>query len=89
MNMVEQYIQEHTRDGSNITDNQIHAVSIWNYHSWLTPDDAREVAKIAREEVIEKAVEWLRMNTDHYTDTVFATDRSFYDDFREAMKESI
>lgn len=34
------------------------------YYPWLTPDHARAVAEKARQEVIDKACEWLRRNVD-------------------------
>ena len=52
-------------------------------------DRLLKAAEIAREEVIKKAVEWLKENTDHYTDSAFLIDESFYDDFKEYMEESI
>ena len=64
--------------------------SMFWFESPVDSDAVEYVRKdIAREEVTKKAVEWLRMNTDHYTDTVFAMDESFYEDFRKAMEESI
>lgn len=68
MNKIEEYIQNYTRHCSNELGYETEAGQIGNlpcgpeYHPWLTPDHAREVAKIAMEEAIEKAVEWLRNN---------------------------
>lgn len=47
------------------------------YVPWLTPDNARAVAKIAREEVIEKALDWAKARL---------TDRGFKE-FKKYMEE--
>ena len=68
MDKAEEYIQNYTRNCSNelcyLTDDgyKMKLSDCPKYHPWLTPDHAREVAKIAMEEAIEKAVEWLRNN---------------------------
>ena len=56
MKNVEQFIQEHTKN-------------TYNYNSyapsptpWLTPEHARCVAQIAREETIKEVCEWLKKN---------------------------
>ena len=54
MSKVEQYIQDYTRHCSNEMIAPRH-----EYQSWLTPDHARRVAEIAREETIEKTLKWL------------------------------
>ena len=60
MDRVEKYIQDYTRGCSN----ELSAVEysdgrkVTEYHEWLTPDNARSLAKIAREEMIDKAVQW-------------------------------
>ena len=90
---VEDYIQEHTRNGINIAGNPIHAVSTWNYHSWLTPDDARAVAQIAREEVIEKAVEFLKSYRREYPDgkgyIPGIVDDETIENFKKYMEDSV
>ena len=64
MDKVEQYIQDYTRHGSNEI---IHRHPESNpYTPWLTPDHAREVAKIAREETIEEAFKWIEHNILNY-----------------------
>lgn len=37
-----------------------------NIHPWLTPDQARKAVEIAREEVIEKTVDWLTKHAKKY-----------------------
>ena len=62
MSRVEDYIRQHTKNCSNISKGyRSKGVSIPSYCTpWLTPNSAREVAKIAREEVIEKIITFLR-----------------------------
>ena len=57
MSKAEDLIKQKTRYNSNqvvIDENCVGS------DLWLTPDDAKEVAKIAREEVIEEVCEWLK-----------------------------
>lgn len=58
---VEQYIQKYTKNCSNETRITIGKVSHWEKHPWLTPDQARAVAEIAKEEMIEKSAEWTKL----------------------------
>ena len=60
MELVEDYIREHTKN-------------TYNYNSyapsptpWLTPEHARCVAQIAREETIKEVCGWLRNNANKY-----------------------
>lgn len=52
MSKVEKFISEHTRNCSN-------EIVCGICEPWLTPDQARKAAEIAREEMIEKACEYL------------------------------
>lgn len=64
MKNVEQFIQEHTRSDSNelcSIESRIGKEFV-SYREWLTTDDARKVAVIAREETIEEVCEWLKKN---------------------------
>lgn len=84
MNTVEQYIQYYTKHCSNEL-----SVPVENgkaYHAWLTPDNARAVALIAKEEVIEKACKWLK-NFDAYRLCVEGQKDYFIDCFRKAMED--
>jgi len=65
MEKVEQYIKEHTRNCSNeiIIPTQDGCSYTKGYTSWLTPDDARKIAEIAREETIKEVCEWLDNHT--------------------------
>ena len=76
MSKVEEYIRSYTRNCSNELDAEYVEDAV--YFSWLTPDNARSVALIAKEEIIEKAVEWLHSNLGS---------RSWMAEFRKAMEE--
>ena len=93
MDRVEKYIQDFTRGCSN----ELSAVEysdgrkVTEYHEWLTPDNARSVAVITREEMIDKACEAfckIICNGDPPRSTCesLGTCRS-YDDFYKAMEE--
>lgn len=86
MNKVEQYIEDYTRDCSNELDSYQTNTGAWvdTYHEWLTPDDARAVAKIAREEMIEKAATWFANRYQVQGGYLNSTD---IDDFRKEMME--
>jgi len=73
---VEKYIQDYTNKCSNKDG--------FSYVPWLTPDDARHVAEIAKEEVIEKAVEWFQ---DYFEGSVGG--RICVESFKEYMEESV
>jgi hypothetical protein len=60
MKKVEQYIKEHTNRYSNHVEL---APYITGFAEWLTIDDAKNVAKIAREETINEVCEWLDNHT--------------------------
>ena len=61
MSKAEKFIQDYTRNCSN----ELCAVEdrfgkkVISYHEWLTPDQARRAVEIAREEITEKACEYL------------------------------
>ena len=88
---VEEYIENYTKRCSNEDG--------FDYVPWLTPDNARNVAQIAREEVIEKAVEWIKNDAVKYC-TVRFEERNIpkpsylfseimEKDFRKAMEEKV
>lgn len=61
MSKAEKFIQDCTRNCSN----ELCAVEdrfgkkVISYHEWLSPDQARRAVEIAREEIIEKACDYL------------------------------
>lgn len=98
---VEEYIKNYTRNYSN-------EIAHWDisgetvkpiYSPWLTPDHARAVAEIAKEEVMDKAVEWMKANITKYCTVRFkernipTSNYPFSEimekDFRKYMEEKI
>jgi len=61
MTEVDRYIDTYTKTCSNelqfFSDDSYTKVKL--YQPWLTPDNARRVAELAREEVITELQEWL------------------------------
>ena len=63
MSKAEKFISDCTRNCSNIVVySEMSERDEFCYHEWLTPDQAREAAKIARAETIDEVVEWLKKN---------------------------
>lgn len=59
MNKVKEFIKQHTK----LHSNEIGVDAAEEkplYYPWLSPSDAKEIAKIAREEVIEEIITFLR-----------------------------
>ena len=68
MEVVEDYINKYTRNYSNEIlvngdESYTNIPSKGEYHPWLTPDHARSVAEIAREETIKEVYKWLFSHT--------------------------
>ena len=94
MSKAEEFIQENTKDCSN------KSLSKSKYYSWLTPDQAREAVKIAKEEILNDICEWIEENIGEYCDgenimfsaihieniDVFGQER-FINDLKQAMKD--
>ena len=55
MTKAEKFIQDYTTGCSNELEGGV-------YHEWLTPEQARAAVRIEREELIEKAWEWVEDN---------------------------
>lgn len=66
---AEQYINDCTRNCSNelCSVEDKYGKTVISYHEWLTPDQALRAAEIAKEETIDKAMEWLKYYI-HYDD---------------------
>ena len=62
MNKVEDYIKKHTQRCSNHVEL---APYITGYIKWLTVDDARRIAEIAREETTGRAIDWIKWNNEN------------------------
>jgi len=70
MGKVEQFIQEHTKKYCNEfsetkSDGLGGYISRKGFAPWLTIDDTRKVAEIAREETIKEVCEWLYNHNDY------------------------
>lgn len=85
MSKVEKYIENYTRNCSNEERITVGNNIRYTRHPWLTPDHARAVAEIAREEVIDKAVTWL--NNIYITQEPISLDD--IEDFKKYMEESV
>lgn len=88
---TEDYISGFTRHCSNEYDSHMAPPPV--YAPWLTPDHARSVALIAKENTIEQAVEWLKANVikyywyDPYEDNEGFNGEALIYDFKKAMEE--
>ena len=84
MSKAKQFIKDYTSGCSNELTNGV-------YHEWLTPEQALAAVEIAKEEVINKACEWLREHKDY----VATEDNGisgwipecFIEGFKKAMEE--
>ena len=69
MTKSKQFIQNYKRDYSNVNvgwnDN---GEEVTWYSPWLSPDDALRAVEIEREEMIDKACEWLGKNLSKYSE---------------------
>lgn len=93
MEKVEQYIKEHIKETSS-------PIIDWNgniaiYQPWLTPYDARKVAEIAMEEIIDKVCSFMADNIGEYIELKHANPTTFIEidgdrfvnDLKQAMKD--
>ena len=65
MEKVEKFIQVNTKTLSNNIIIKGRECAYVEYRPWLTPDDARKVAEIAREETIKEVCEWIKYNNEN------------------------
>lgn len=90
MSRVEKFIEEHTRNCSNVFINPQLGGTEEN-HPWLTPDQARKAVEIAREEVIEKACDAYCKVCGHYSHTtpthICRKACDYYKNFKQTMKD--
>lgn len=102
---AEQFIKDCTRSCSNVVyyhnRNFTHGTDYVEgsgievqYSPWLTPEQALRAVEIAREEMIDKACEWLRDNIDKYLYNtggykvyIPKCGGKMFDDFKKAMEE--
>lgn len=93
MSRAEKFIQEHTKEGDNLLyRDYIGGFDKTVYQPWLTPDLARMAVEIAREEMLDKAVGWIKeINTHHhimrYSDSCEPPLSELTEWFKNYMKE--
>ena len=77
MSKAEKFISEHTRK---LTQYGV------DYFLWVTPDDARKAVEIAREEMVEKGIEFLKDHLEGYD--IFGSDiERSVESFKLAMED--
>lgn len=82
---AEQFIQECTRSCSN---ELCYEEGLGNlYEPWLTPDQALRAVEIAREEMIDKACEWLEEHLLNFWSQKITNTEHFIEDFKQAMNK--
>lgn len=90
MSKAEKFIQDYTRNCSNEMAFKTEYGSKL-YHAWLTPEQARNAVKIAREEIVEKACDAYCKVCGHYpheTPTyICRLACDYYKNFEQAMKD--
>lgn len=94
MSKAEKFIQDYTRSCSNeyLTDSKPDGlggyISRRKFSPWLTPDQAREAVKIAREETYNKIWNWLAKHINDYVVEGNGRDIDLmFDDIKQAMKD--
>jgi hypothetical protein len=90
MSKAEQYIKDSTRNDSNrlVSIAEKDYERVISYREWLTPDAALEAVRIAREEVIERACEWLKNNvTEKGAFSVLSFKKEDIESFKQAMEK--
>ena len=84
MSRAEKFIEDYTKNCSNIEYTKGYYPP--SYQPWLTPDQARRAVEIAREEVIEKGIEFLKDHLEGYD--IFGSDiERSVESFKLAMKD--
>ena len=67
MSKAEKFIEDYTHhDCSNQIINGNYGTIIPHFTPWLTPDQARKAVEIAKEEMIDKVIEWIERNVAKY-----------------------
>ena len=85
MSKAEEFIKSKIRIGSNTSSNgwRRKGVFIPSYSlPWLTPEDARKAAEIAREETIKEVCEWL----DNHT---MLSEKWYIEDLKKHFKDKV
>lgn len=96
MSKAEKFIQDCTRNCSNeyLTDSKPDGlggyISRRKFSPWLTPDHARCVAEIAREETIKDVCELIRNNILEYCSTTTEIDiETFIYDMKKILEDKV
>ena len=61
MNKADQFIKEHTNQCSNVVTAGEGKSTLYEYHEWLTPEQALRAIEIEREELLDKASKFIRI----------------------------
>ena len=88
MSKAEKFISDCTMNCSNELGaiEGIEGTRVISYNEWLTPDQARRAVEIAREELIEKGIEFLKDHLEGYD--IFGSDiERSVESFKLAMKD--
>ena len=86
MSKAEKFITERTKNCSNQIINGNYGTIVPYFTPWLTPDQARRAVEIAREEMIEKGIEFLKDHLEGYD--IFDSDiERSVESFKLAMKD--
>ena len=86
MSKAEKFISDCTKKCSNEIDQLGADIAAFSeYHPWLTPDQAKMAVEIAREEMIDKGIEFLKDHLEGYD--IFGSDiEKSVESFKLAMK---
>lgn len=86
MSKAEKFISDCTRNCSNQIINGDYGTIIPHFNPWLTTDQARKAVEIAREEMIDKGIEFLKDHLEGYD--IFGSDiERSVESFKLAMKD--
>ena len=85
MSKAEKFIEENTRNCSNLANFGDINGNVWEENTpWLTPDQARTAVEIAREEIIDKTLDFLK---DKLYESGYIGIMDLCDEYIKAMKD--
>ena len=84
MSKAEKFIQENTKTCTNQIINGEYGTIFPHFNKWLTPDDARKAVGIAKEEIIDKTLDFLK---DKLYESGYIGIMDLCDDYIKAMKD--
>ena len=87
MNKAEQFIKDYTMGCSNELGGVEYkdGKKVISYHEWLTPDQALRAVEIEREELIDKAWDWVEDNL--LSSNQQDKSRLYFEQFKNYIKE--